>query len=296
VGSKAGKKQTKHAPLGASASGASPAPKRTARAAGATGGTEGAPSTSAQASGASGRRTGDKRERILHAAVRVFAKKGFYATRVSEVAKAAGVADGTIYLYFKSKDELLVSIFEDRVEKLLRYMQSELPKLEGAQPKLRRIIELQLGLLEGERDLAEVITVILRQSTKLLKEYAAPKFLAYLDAIARVVGDGQASGEFRADVSPHLVARATFGALDGIALTWALGKAEQGGLVRAAGQLAELVLRGLAPDRGRESERSPDDGKGGHGGADGQDGATGSLEPRDTAASALAIRAFGRRP
>jgi TetR/AcrR family fatty acid metabolism transcriptional regulator len=192
-------------------------------------------------------RAGDKRERILDAAVRVFAKKGFYATRVSEVAKAAGVADGTIYLYFKSKDELLVSLFEDRVERLLAFLQTELPPTASAAEKLRRIIELQLGLLEGERDLAEVITVILRQSTKLMKEYAAPKFMAYLDAIARVVEAGQASGELRADVSPHLAARAIFGMLDGITMTWALGKADRGGLVRASGQLAEMVLRGLSP-------------------------------------------------
>ena len=192
-------------------------------------------------------RGGDKRQRILDAAVRVFAKKGFYATRVSEVAKAAGVADGTIYLYFKSKEELLVSLFEDRVERLLAFLHTELPATTGAAAKLRRIIELQLGLLEGERDLAEVITVILRQSTKLMKEYAAPKFTAYLDAIARVVAEGQAAGEFRGDVSPSLVARATFGALDGITMTWALGKADRGGLVRASGQLAEIVLRGLAP-------------------------------------------------
>jgi TetR/AcrR family fatty acid metabolism transcriptional regulator len=106
---------------------------------------------------------------------------------------------------------------------------------------------MQLGLLEGERDLAEVITVILRQSTKLMKEYAAPRFIAYLDAIARIVAEGQAQGDFRSDVSPHMVARSLFGALDGIALTWALGRAEQGGLVRAAGQLADVFLRGLAP-------------------------------------------------
>jgi TetR/AcrR family fatty acid metabolism transcriptional regulator len=196
-------------------------------------------------------RSGDKRERILGAAVRVFAKKGFYATRVSEVAKAAGVADGTIYLYFKSKDELLVSLFEDRVERLLAYLYEELPKRASATEKLRRIIELQLGLLEGERDLAEVVTVILRQSTKLMKEYAAPKFMAYLDAIARVVADGQATNELRGDISPHLAARAIFGALDGITMTWALGKADPGGLVGASGQLAELVLRGLSP-QGRE--------------------------------------------
>jgi TetR/AcrR family fatty acid metabolism transcriptional regulator len=192
-------------------------------------------------------RTGDKRPRILEAAVRVFAKNGFYATRVSDVAKAAGVADGTIYLYFKSKDELLLSLFEDRVEKLLAYMRHELPKLKGAPAKLRRIIELQLGLLEGERDLAEVLTVILRQSTKLLKEYAAPKFMAYLEAIAAVVSEGQAAGVFRRDIPPLLIARATWGALDAIALTWALGRAERGALLRAAGQLADMTLRGLAP-------------------------------------------------
>jgi TetR/AcrR family fatty acid metabolism transcriptional regulator len=193
------------------------------------------------------RGSGDKRDRILRAAVKVFAKSGFYDTRVSDVAKAAGVADGTIYLYFKSKDELLVSLFEDRVEKLLSYMGRELPKLPSAPAKLRRIIELQLGLLEGERDLAEVLTVILRQSTKLMKEYAAPRFMAYLDSIASVVAEGQKAGDFRGDVSPHLFARATWGALDGIALTWALGRAERGGLVRASGQLADVMLRGLSP-------------------------------------------------
>jgi TetR/AcrR family fatty acid metabolism transcriptional regulator len=192
---------------------------------------------------------GDKRERILDAAVRVFARKGFYLTRVSEVAKAAGVADGTIYLYFKSKDDLLVSLFEHRIERLLTYMDTELPRVASATYKLQRVIELQLGLLEGERDLAEVVTVILRQSTKLMKEYAAPKFTAYFDAIAKVIAEGQATGELRADISPHLAARAIFGALDAITMTWALGKAEPGGLSRASGQLVELVLRGLSPIR-----------------------------------------------
>jgi TetR/AcrR family fatty acid metabolism transcriptional regulator len=193
------------------------------------------------------RRSGDKRDRILNAAVKVFARNGFHATRVSEVAKAAGVADGTIYLYFKSKEELLVSLFEDRVEKLLSFMREELPKKPDAPARLRAVIDMQLGLLEGERDLAEVITVILRQSTRLMKELAAPHFSAYLDAIARIIIEGQASGAFRTDVSPHVAARAIFGALDGITLTWALGRAEQGALGRAAGQLADVLLRGLSP-------------------------------------------------
>lgn len=190
---------------------------------------------------------GDKRDRILLAAVKVFARNGFHATRVSEVAKAAGVADGTIYLYFDSKESLLVSLFEDRVEKLLTFMREELPKKPDAPARLRAVIDMQLGLLEGERDLAEVITVILRQSTRLMKEFAAPRFTEYLDAIAKIVAEGQSSGAFRQDVSPHIAARAVFGALDGITLTWALGRAEAGALNRAAGQLADILLRGLAP-------------------------------------------------
>ena len=84
------------------------------------------------------RRSTDKRDRIMRAAVKVFARNGFHATRVSEVAKAAGVADGTIYLYFKSKEELLVSLFEDRVEKLLTFMRQTLPKDESPPRRLRR--------------------------------------------------------------------------------------------------------------------------------------------------------------
>jgi TetR/AcrR family fatty acid metabolism transcriptional regulator len=193
------------------------------------------------------RRSTDKRERILKAAVKVFARSGFYATRVSEIAKAAGVADGTIYLYFKSKDELLVSLFEDRVSKLLAFMQEAVPKLPSPPERLRAVINMQLGLLEGERELAEVITIILRQSTRLMKEFAAPKFLAYLDGISSIVQEGQASGVFRKDISPSIAARAVFGALDGITLTWALGRAEPAALSRAATQLADILLRGLAP-------------------------------------------------
>lgn len=196
---------------------------------------------------------GDKRDRILKAAVKVFARNGFHGTRVSDVARAAGVADGTIYLYFDSKDEVLVSLFEDRVEKLIAYVNEELPRLPSAPARLRAIIEMQLGLLEGERDLAEVITVIMRQSTQLLKEYAAPPFGVYLDAIAKIVAEGQAAGDFRADVSPPIVARTVFGALDGLALTWALGKAEQGALARAAGQVADILLRGLAAEPRRRA-------------------------------------------
>lgn len=195
------------------------------------------------------RRSGDKRERILKAATKVFADNGFYATRVSEIAKEAGVADGTIYLYFENKDAVLISIFEDRITALLEVLRKKVDEAEGFEAKLRSIIELQLGLLEDERDLAEVITVNLRQSSRLLKQYATPLFTEYLELIAGVISDGQDHGDVRDDISPRIAARGLFGALDGIALTWALGNSERpdqpARLRRAATQIATVFLDGL---------------------------------------------------
>ena len=187
----------------------------------------------------------DKRERILRAAIKVFARKGFYATRVSEIAKAAGVADGTIYLYFDSKDDVLVRIFEDRITKLLDVLRDEIAQGRSVDERLHRIVQLQLGLLEGQRDLAEVITVNLRQSSRLLKQYATPLFVQYLELLAGVIAEGQREGVLRKDAHPRILARALWGALDGVALTWALGGAEPGGLRKAGEQIVALFLDGL---------------------------------------------------
>jgi len=188
---------------------------------------------------------GDKRERILRGAIEVFARKGYYDTRVSEIAKAAGVADGTIYLYFKNKEDVLVSIFDDRLSQLIQVLREVAASGDPVDVQIRRIIELQLGLLEEQRDLAEVVTVNLRQSARLLRQYGAPLFLEYLDVIAGVVAAGQRSGTFRKDVSPRIVARGLWGALDGIALGWALGDADPAVLRKAATQYAAVFLQGL---------------------------------------------------
>lgn len=187
----------------------------------------------------------DKRDRILKAAIEVFAKNGFYATRVSEIAKAAGVADGTIYLYFKSKDDVLITIFEDGIQRLLEILRDVASRDEPFDVRITRVVELQLGLLEDQRDLAEVITVNLRQSSTLLKQYAAPLFMEYIDVIAGLIRDGQDEGAFRADINPRVVARSLFGAIDAILLTWALGEADPVSLRKAASHCASLFLDGL---------------------------------------------------
>src|SRR5450432_3507415 len=121
------------------------------------------------------KRSDDKRARILDAAVRIFAREGFYNAKVSQIAEAADVADGTIYLYFKSKDDLLISLFEDRMEEINSRMRAEIDAGSSALDRLERIVRLHLHLVEADQAMAEVITVELRQSSKFIKEYANPK-------------------------------------------------------------------------------------------------------------------------
>ncbi len=188
-----------------------------------------------------------KRERILRAAIRVFARKGFYSTRVSEIAKAAGVADGTIYLYFKNKDDVLISIYQDYTTRLIAMMSEAIAQQTGFEAKLRVCVDLQLGLLDGSRDLAEVVTVNLRQSAKLLKQYGAPLFGRYLETLASVFEEGQAEQVVRSDLSPRVLARALWGALDAITLGWALGGGDEQAMRRSAQQVATMFMEGVRP-------------------------------------------------
>src|SRR5512134_1508286 len=105
---------------------------------------------------------GDKRERILDAAERIFARDGFFAAKVADVAKDAGVADGTIYLYFKSKDDLLISLFESRMERVNATLATAIAGTSGAQAKLVALIRTYLGLVKDQPSTAEIMTVELR--------------------------------------------------------------------------------------------------------------------------------------
>ncbi len=189
-----------------------------------------------------------KRERILEAAIKVFAAEGFYNAKVSQIAQAAGVADGTIYLYFKSKDDLLINLFEDRMEQVNANLREAITSERSAVARLRRIVKLHLELVEANRDMAEVISVELRQSSKFIREYSNPKFAEFLRTIAGAVVEGQRSGELRTGIDPYIFARALFGALDEIALAWLVkhpGSKASIELPRAAEQLGDLFIDGL---------------------------------------------------
>src|SRR3954469_2946 len=197
-------------------------------------------------------RTNDKRGRILDAAIRVFAERGFHSATVAEIARAAGVADGTIYLYFKGKDDLLLRLFDEKMTELLAEVKAAVAQERTAPGQLRRFIQLHLALVERNPDLASVLIVELRQSAQFLKAADRQKLAAYVDLIAEVVRAGQESGELDGNISPATVKRAIFGALDELALGWLLG-GRRAGLKKTAGEVAEWLVRGLLPAQGGTS-------------------------------------------
>ena len=191
-------------------------------------------------------RSSDKRRRILDGALKAFARKGFYNTKVSEIAAEAGVADGTIYLYFKNKDDLLISLFEDRMEWINERLGTELARVKGKTfERVRTFVHLHFRLVLEDPELAEFITVELRQSAKFVKEYKNPKFGDYLRILQRLVEQGQREGEIRGDLDARMVSRAMFGALDELLLQLTLTKAGEPEVERHTQMLTELLLRGV---------------------------------------------------
>jgi TetR/AcrR family fatty acid metabolism transcriptional regulator len=190
----------------------------------------------------------DKRQRILDAALEVFAERGFYNAKVAEVAKQVGVADGTIYLYFENKDDLLISLFEDRMEFLIRRLSEALAEEKGDAPaKIRLMIHLHLLLAEEAPALAEFITVELRQSAKFVKEYDNPRFMQYLGILRDLIVLGQSEGTITPHVDARTVSRAIFGALDELLLSLTLAsKRKKMNLKQAGDDLADLFLVGIS--------------------------------------------------
>jgi TetR/AcrR family transcriptional regulator, fatty acid metabolism regulator protein len=190
-------------------------------------------------------KTDDKRQRILDAAVRVFARKGYFASRVSDVAKAAGIADGTVYLYFKSKDDVLVSLFDEVMSEHVEAGRREVAAIDGAPEKLLAIAQHHLRLLGGNRELAIVFQVELRQSTKFMAHFSATWLKDYFDLLQGVIEAGQREGSIRKELRRKLASHAFFGILDELVTTWVLSPQEYD-LPQLAGSVVELFLHGAA--------------------------------------------------
>ena len=190
-------------------------------------------------------RGGEKRDRILRAAVEIFSRKGFFNSKVSEIARAASVADGTIYLYFRNKDDLLISLFEEKMGEVVADVRRRIADGGNSLEKLKIFIENHMDLLEREAGLVEVLQVELRQSTKFLKDYTPVKFFEYLEIISDILEEGKREGVLRPDLNVSIARRAIFGALDELSLTYILSRKPKYHPTVTAAELCRLLLEGL---------------------------------------------------
>lgn len=167
---------------------------------------------------------GPKRDAILRAAIDVFAERGYFNAQVADVARAAGVAAGTVYLYFRSKDDLLISIFERGMRDALAEGRAAVEALADPRERLRRFARLHLARLGRDRNLAIVFQVELRQSTKFMERFSATLLREYLGLLRNAIAEGQREGLLRDDIKPTVAAKMLFGALDEMATNWILSR------------------------------------------------------------------------
>lgn len=186
----------------------------------------------------------NKRERILRAAIDTFAESGYFNAKVSDIAKAAGVADGTIYLYFSGKEDLLVTMFREHARNYLQSLESALQNASRPEERIRIAIRHHLETLGRDRGLAVVSQIELRHSIKFLSLLSHGEVGEYLNIIRSIVEHGQNAGVFRSTLHPQLVAKSVFGILDEMVTSWILSEKDYNPADHAD-QIADLVLNGL---------------------------------------------------
>lgn len=198
---------------------------------------------------------GDKGAAILRAAIDVFAERGFFNAQVADVARAAGVAAGTVYLYFRGKDDLLVSIFERTMGEAIADGRACAGSVANPVDQLRAIARVHLDRMGRDRSLAIVFQVELRQSTKFMEQFSATLLRDYLGIIRDIIVAGQASGVFRREINATLAAKLFFGGLDEMATNWILSSRHYS-LVSQADAIVDLFVGGAAVPRTARAKRA----------------------------------------
>jgi TetR/AcrR family fatty acid metabolism transcriptional regulator len=187
----------------------------------------------------------EKYDTILKASIKVFARRGFFNSTVADVARQAGVADGTVYLYFKNKDDILVSIFNHVMDEVMDCINRELSQLKDPVARLRKIIKMHLELMENDADLAVVFQVELRHSIKFMEQFSATRVAEYLRVIRSVIEAGQKNGTIRRDVDSSIASKVLFGALDEMTTNWMLSKKKYP-LASTADAIFQTFFRGIS--------------------------------------------------
>lgn len=186
-----------------------------------------------------------RKTEIVEAAVKVFAEKGFFKAKVSDVAKEAGIADGTVYLYFKNKEDLLIYLFESKMGHILMRFNSQLAEIIDPIEKMKLFFQIYFKIIKEDKKLAEVFQVELRQSAKFLKDYHNQKFIDFLNIIGDILIQGKQDGFFNPELNTNVTKILIFGALDETARQWILGADSKYSLKEAVDHISSILITGL---------------------------------------------------
>lgn len=186
----------------------------------------------------------EKYEMILEAALKVIAENGFHGSQVSRIAKEAGVADGTIYLYFKNKEDILISLFQERLGSLVSMFNSSIQETNTADEALRKVCEIHFTELEQNVNLAYVTQIELRQSSLELRKAIGLTVKPYIQLIEHILEKGVQEGTFRADLDIKLTRLLIFGAMDEVVTSWLISGRKYS-LSAQVEKTVEFFLRGL---------------------------------------------------
>ena len=190
-------------------------------------------------------KSADKHSKIIRAATKVFAKKGFFNARISDIAKEAKVADGTIYLYFNNKFDILISVFEQEIGKLVDQVTGLIAKEDDPQKMLEIFINHHLMEMKRNRNLSEVIQIELRQTNKLIRSYRNNKFSEYVNILSMIIKKGQEENIYRKNIRPGIAKRVIFGALDEISRIWSLNLDTSYSVDEVACQVTDIFQLGI---------------------------------------------------
>lgn len=186
----------------------------------------------------------EKRKRIEKAAIEVMAKQGYDRTTVSQIARAAGVADGTIYLYFENKDDLLLKTIDEITERFIKEGLAVLEATKSPMARIQKFAELHLTNLGADENLACIFQIELRHNLALMKHFSETKLRKYFAYLESYIRAAQEEGEIRKDLNPWLTAKILFGALDEAATNWVLSKRDYD-LAKMAEPTLDILFNGM---------------------------------------------------
>ena len=186
----------------------------------------------------------EKYQRILDAAVAVFAERGFHSSRVSDIAARADVADGTIYLYFKNKEEILMAAINSAFDAFMKHARTEVAAIASPVEKLRRLAFLHLQAMGANRNMAIVFQMELRQSVRFLEAFSHHQMVEYFEVVRECIREGKTRGIFRPELNEKIAANCFFGALDEMVTSWVLADKDYP-LAQAAESVSNIILQGL---------------------------------------------------